>query len=772
MARSAARLCSPLGLALMAAATAEARAETVELPTFNVVATTPLGGGEIDVAKVPGAVWQTGAEDIQTYYDSTITQTLARQAPGVTVGNVSGNDFQPDVSYRGFDATPVTGKAEGLAVYQNGVRINEAYGDTVNWDLIAENAIDKMTIVAGNPIFGLNALGGALSVTMKNGFTWQGLEIDGRGGSFGRAQGSFQYGKQAGDYSAYVAAEGIDDFGWRVNELGSSEIRRAYGDVGYKANGLEAHLNITAASNAFNAIATTPIEELQNDWGSVYTTPQHTENQLAMVALTGSYAQSNTLSFQGDVYFRSFNQQHVDGNLTNVTPCPPYSCLNGSPVHDTLGQIIPDISQMGSIDLGETDRYWLQSRSLGGALQAVDTDKLYGHDNSLTIGASLDFGWTNFYGNNELGTIGYYNHSFPTFGSGYIIDEPGSFLAPSQVQGTNLYAGLYALDAFSATDTLAITGGFRVNYAGIDLSSPTNALVTGFSPYSHINPVLGLTYKITPDISFFAGYAMSNRAPTPLELGCADPNHPCIIDNFLVSDPHLKQVVGQTLQAGFRGRQALGQFGDLQWSAGVFHTTLMNDIVPQLSVATGFGYYANVGTTLRQGAELGAQWRKDRWSAYASYTYIDAVYESTFYEMSPFNPAADANGQILVTPGTPIAGIPKDTLKVGLNCSVTDNWTVGGDMVAASGQVIFGNENGAVPQIPGYVVFNAHTSYQLGKNFQVYGLIQNIFDRHYYTYGGLFDIHGLPNAAPYFTDPRTLGPAAPFAVYAGLRYTW
>jgi iron complex outermembrane recepter protein len=116
-----------------------AQAETIVLPTFDVVATTSLQGGEIDVAKYPGSVWQTGAWDIQTFNDSTVPDTLARQAPGVTVNNVSGNDFQPDLSYRGFDATPVTGTPEGLAVYQNGVRINEAFGDTVNWDLIPEN---------------------------------------------------------------------------------------------------------------------------------------------------------------------------------------------------------------------------------------------------------------------------------------------------------------------------------------------------------------------------------------------------------------------------------------------------------------------------------------------------------------------------------------------------------------------------------------------------------------------------------------------------------
>ena len=150
----------------------------------------------------------------------------------------------------------------------------------------------------------------------------------------------------------------------------------------------------------------------------------------------------------------------------------------------------------------------------------------------------------------------------------------------------------------------------------------------------------------------------------------------------------------------------------------------------------GFGYYTNVGTTLRQGAEASVQWTGDRWSAYANYTYIDAIYLTTFEEPSPNNPLADANGNIPITNGTQIAGIPKNTVKVGVDYAVTPNWKVGADMVAASGQVIFGNENNAVPQVPGYAVFGVHTSYQYNKQVQLYGYVQNIFDQRYYTSGG------------------------------------
>src|SRR5271166_3076540 len=660
--RTTPRRWSAFGATLFAVGMTGARAETIVLPTFDVIATTPLGGGDIDVSKAPFSVWQTSAQDIQTFNDTTLTGTLARQAPGVTVGNVSGNDFQPNVSYRGFDATPVTGTPIGLAVYQNGVRINEAFGDTVNWDLIPENAIDRTAIVAGNPIFGLNALGGAVTITMKNGFTWDGFEADLRGGSFSRAQEEFQFGRQVGNNSVYLAATQINDGGWRVAE--ASQLTNFYGDVGYKANGFESHLQLTAGNTQFGAAAYTPLQELQNNWGSVYTVPQTTENQMAMLAWTGNYAYSNTLSFQGGLYFRAFNQQHVDGNSTDVTPCPPFSCLNGSPVHDTLGGIIPDISQNGAIDLGEIDRNWTQSRVVGGTLQAVDTDKIFSHDNTLTVGASLDYGWTRFNGNSQLGIVpGFVNNNLFVQGYPYIIDEPDSFLNPISVNATNLYTGLYALDTFNATDRLTLTGGARFNFAGINLEGENGALLNGYSTFFHLNPVVGLTYKITPDINFYAGYAMSNRAPTPLELGCADPNHPCIIDNFLSSDPKLQQVVGQTFETGFRGQNDFGQYGKLQWSAGLFRTTLANDILPLQSLANGFGYYANVGTTLRQGAELSAQWTGDRWTAYANYTYINAVYLTTFLEPSPFNPSANAAGLIPITNGTPIAGIPRNTLK-------------------------------------------------------------------------------------------------------------
>ena len=122
-------------------------------------------------------------------------------------------------------------------------------------------------------------------------------------------------------------------------------------------------------------------------------------------------------------------------------------------------------------------------------MQAVDTDKVYGHDNTLTVGASLDYGWTRFNGNSQLGIVpAFVNNSLPVIGLPYLIDEPDSFLNPISAHANNTYTGLYALDTFSATDRLTLTAGARFNYAGINLDGQNNALLNGYSSFFHLNP--------------------------------------------------------------------------------------------------------------------------------------------------------------------------------------------------------------------------------------------------------------------------------------------
>src|SRR5262249_23249527 len=115
-------------------------------------------------------------------------------------------------------------------------------------------------------------------------------------------------------------------------------------------------------------------------------------------------------------------------------------------------------------------------------------------------------------------------------------------------------------------------------------------------------------------MTFYAGYSEANRIPTPLELGCSNPQKPCLLEGFLVSDPPLQQVVAKTVEAGFRGNINTGS-GRGDWKLGLFHTDSQNDIIQVASIIQGRGVFQNVPLTRRQGLEAGANYQTDNTSS-------------------------------------------------------------------------------------------------------------------------------------------------------------
>ena len=205
------------------------------LQTIEVVGVSPVPGGGIDREKVPANVQTIDASDLDHAKTPSLLDGMVQSLPGVSLSDQSGNAFQRSLDYRGFTASPVPGTVQGLAVYQNGTRINEAFGDVVNWDLIPEMAIARMTLMPNNPLFGLNAIGGAMSIDMKNGFNYHGTEAELRGGSYGRVSAGAQSGYEKDNFSAYVAADTTYDRGWR-DFSSSSLIRRMYVDLGARGD--------------------------------------------------------------------------------------------------------------------------------------------------------------------------------------------------------------------------------------------------------------------------------------------------------------------------------------------------------------------------------------------------------------------------------------------------------------------------------------------------------------------------------------------------------
>jgi outer membrane receptor protein involved in Fe transport len=741
-------------------------------------APTPVAGTGIDVDKVPASINAVGAAQIARTDSLNIADALQQHVPGLVISDTTGNPFQPDIQFRGFVASPVAGTPQGLAVYQNGMRINEAFGDTVNWDLIPTTAIRSVTVVTNNPAFGLNALGGAVNVLMKNGFNYQGAEINTMGGSFGRVQSSAQWGKQINNFAVYGALEGLRDGGFR--NFSESKVRRFYGDVGYKTDSSEFHLNMGVASNNFGAAAAVPVELLQNYWGATYTTPQTTANRVGYANLTGKVEVTPTWTIDGSARVRAFQQKMVDGNPTATQPCladPALLCFNedtapGAPANGLNGVQLANPFPTDAV-LGQIDRTTTRSTTTGATLQATNTDQLFGHNNQFMVGTSIDSGVTRFGATAELGTIG---PNYVVTGSGIFLGPSGSpiSIGPVSLRATNRYTGLYALDTFDVTDAFSITGGGRFNHASVVLQDQIGTDLNGSHTFSRFNPTIGGTYKITPELTAYAGYSEANRAPTPLELACADPARPCIIGAFLIADPPLKQVVSRTVEAGFRGTKELN-IGTLGWKVGAFRATNADDILAIPSPLQGFGYFQNVGRTRRQGIEAQVNLTSKTLQLYASYALVDARFLDAL-ELNSHSPFADpVTGTIQVVPGNRIPAIPRNRVKFGIDYSVTDAFKVGGDALFVGSQYFVGDGSNQAARLPGYSVFNVHASYQINKTFQLYGRVDNILDNRYATYGTFFDTTDVPNftnGGTQFTDARSVSPARPRAFYAGLKATF
>ncbi len=741
----------------------------------------PSSASVIEADKVPSNVSVVDSRQIERTDSMNVTDALQQYIPSIGINEVAGNPFQPDVQYRGFVASPVAGTPQGLAVYQNGVRINEAFGDTVNWDLIPTAAIRSVTLVPNNPAFGLNALGGAINVQMKDGFNYQGAEINTMGGSFGRLQSSAQWGKQIDNFAVYGALEGLHDNGFR--NFSASDIRRFYGDVAYKNDVNEFHLNVGLADNKFGAAATVPVELLQKYWGATYTTPQIPANKVGYFNLTGKVEATPSWTIEGAAHLRVFSQKTVDGNPTGTQPCDADATLlcfgdvNPStgfqpPANGLNGVQLPNPFPTGAV-LGEIDRTTTRSTTAGMSLQATNDDQLFGHDNRFTVGGSFDSSVTRFRASAELGTVG---SNYVVTGSGIFLGKSGDpvSIGPVALRTTNQYTGIYALDTFDVTKALSITAGGRFNNAQIKLEDQIGTLLNGYQAFDRFNPMIGGTYKITPELTAYAGYAEANRAPTPLELGCADPAHPCIVAAFLVSDPPLKQVVSRTIEAGLRGTKELN-IGTLDWKIGAFRARNDDDILAIPSpVLQGFGYFQNVGSTRRQGIEAEANIKSKALKLYASYAFVDARFLDAQL-VGSHSPFADANGNVQILPGNQIPAIPRHRVKAGFDYSITDALKVGGDAIFVGSQYFVGDESNQAPKLPPYAVFNTHASYQINKTFQVYGRIDNVLDNRYATYGTFFETDAVPNfangGAP-FTDPRSVSPARPRAFYAGLKATF
>jgi iron complex outermembrane recepter protein len=734
-------------LAVYAApAAAENPAEVMELGKIDVVATTPLPGLGTPLARVPANVQLFGAADLAKQRPSSLPDFLDSNAASVSLNSGQGNPFQPDLSYRGFTASPLLGLSQGLSVFQDGVRVNEPFGDVVNWDLIPKSAIASVQLLPGSsPAFGPNTLGGALSIYTKSGDQFPGGSLDAYGGSFGRRALEIEQGGSRGEWDYFVTAHALRDDGWAAHN--PSRLNQLFAKVGYQTDATDLDLAFTAADNTLDGTQTIPLSFL-GDIRQAYTYPDRTTNRLTFLTLKGSRFLAAGTLLGMTAYARRLRSGNFASNVNGDF---------GEPLASGGVDAVQATNDVSDID----------QASHGIGVQLTLEGKPWQRDNRFEAGASGDWGDTRFTRNSQPAQFDASRGTVAT----------GDFELVTDAQTRNAHYGVFATDSLALNEYWVATLSARYNIARISIEdrSGNDPGLAGSHRFARLNPALGVTFNPTPRLTTYAAYTESMRAPTPVELTCADPDAPCKLPNNFLSDPPLQLVTARTIEAGARGK--LGDAG--KWSAAVYRTALTNDIqfVSSVAGAANAGYFRNVGKTRRQGIELAAEQKAGPIEIEGRVSLIDATFQSPFLEASPNNSSSDASGAAQVLPGDRIPGIPQRTFKLRLEYD-PGPWSAGATLVARSAIYARGDENNrdANGRVPGYTLLNLNARWNVMARTLLYASVDNVFDKRYANFGILgrnfFTGEGRTFDGANSAVEQFRGMGAPRGAWLGIRHEW
>lgn len=799
----------------------------------EVVETMPLPGVNQTPDQVAVPIQTATAADVSNSGALDLPDFLNRRMNGVYVNEMQSNPFQPDVNFRGYTASPLLGTPEGISVYLDGVRQNQPFGDVVAWDLIPKNAISEMALVPGSdPLFGLNTLGGALSVQTKDGVSSPGLSGSLLYGSSGRKEADATWGGGQGTgFNWFLAGTGFHETGWRYDS--PSDVRQGFGRFGWRS--AKTDLALTAAY-AYNTLLGNGIQDyrlLDANYASAYTVADSIAERSPSFNFMARHTFSDALTFSGNAWFRNIRTENINPNFnTDVlgddiyqptaseqavlsaagytgfpasganagnTPFPKWACIAEAV---SLGN--PDAACDGVVIYSKTVQ---NEAGLSGQFTWLTSPKI--GRNQFTAGAYWDRGSLDYTQNTAYAYVNP-NYSLTTVPAW----QDGSTGIDSRVnlRGLTPNWSVFFTDTLTLAKTVNVTVSGRYNRFTVDNLDQINPAagpgsLTGDYVFERFNPAVGVTWSPITAVNLYANYAQASRAPTSIELGCADPNNPCSLPNALASDPPLAQVVTHTWEAGVRGKPEAPFLHNLNWNLGAFRGENHNDILFVAAPETGTGYFQNFARTRREGFDANLDGRAGRVSWGLDYTFLLATFQSTDTLDGSANntnnlalegyPGLD--GVITVQPGDRIPLIPKHTGKAYVDFQATKKLVFDLDEIVVSSSYARGNENNAYkadglyylgPGVsPGYAVTNLRAHYDLTKRLQLGVEIDNLLDRRYYTAAQLantaFTAQGTVEAAPfpaYTSGPYAgsapaesatfFGPGAPRRAWADLRLKW
>ncbi|MEP6942147.1 MAG: TonB-dependent receptor [Betaproteobacteria bacterium] len=810
-----------------ATASAADMPDAQQLPPVEVIGTTPLPGVSLDRDQIAAPIQTGTSREIDRSNAIDLSGYLLRFLGSVYINDVQNNPFQPDLNYRGYTASPLLGTPQGLSVYMDGVRLNQPFGDVVSWDLIPRAAIATFQLMPGsNPLFGLNTLGGALSIQTKDGVTNPGTSVQAYYGLNARWSAEFeQGGSRDTGLNWYFTGNVFHEEGWRDDS--PSRVGQLFGKVGWQDTKSSASLTLSYADTSLNGNGLQEQRFLARDYASVYTRPDTTRNQAMFLNLLGQHSVSEGVTLSGNAYYRNIRTSTLNGDINDDSlvasvyqpnaaeraalaaagyggfpasgenaanaPFPSWRCIANA-----LLNAEPSATCSGLLNRSNT-----RQQNYGASAQATSTTDLAGHRNQLTVGAAYDASDVRFTQSTQYGYLDPDRSVIPV----------GAFADGTQ-NSENAHDTRVDLDGHTttwslyATDTLTLANAWNLTLSGrYNRTTVRNRdnLVPGGGPgsldgddvYARFNPAVGITYAPARRFSAYFGYNEGSRAPSSIELGCADPANPCKLPNAMAGDPPLKQVVAKTIEIGIRGTA----LSDLQWNFGVFRARNYDDILFVADNPSGFGYFRNFGQTRRQGVEAGLNGQAGILAFGVNYTHLNATYQSNETLNAAGNssndgPAAGFDGNIAIRPGDRIPLIPRNMAKVYADIAITAQFAVNADMQAFSGSIARGNDNAqhqpdgvyylGAGKTAGYAVFNLGADYRPAPGLKFFAQINNLFDTRYSTAAQLgvtaFNDAGHFVARPFpasviggerpLVHATFYAPGAPRMIWAGIRYTF
>ncbi len=552
------------GLVLLFLLGAPAVSQTQDTLPPVVVTSTRLRDVEQPASQVPGKVIVVTAEEIEKLGAKTVQEVLQYQT-GIVLYDAVGNEFQQTVDLRGFNAQPVT----ATSVFVDGVRVNEPDFNTINFNLIPIEDIERIEILPGTAtVFGRNALAGVINITTKRGRTDRphiGMNIG--GGSYGRQRYTFSTDGPLPlipnfDYYFGVTRELTN--GYR-EEFGSrhagATITRLLTKLGYRlGDNTDASLAYTRVLDNISQAGSLPASRLRVDRNDNLTPGDQQKDNLHQVAL----------------------------NLTQKLPMGFSVALNGFFRRNDIELFTRGLSSEATLQT--------ETNSGGTTLQASHEGAILNKKNLLTFG------------------VEYTRNKFDT-------DNAGIFLPAFTFQNLRStkedVAGIFLTDSFHLFESLVLNGGFRYDWDRLNFTDEIDPTLSGTKTYDRVSPKAGLVYTPVKNLSFSFSYSEGVRIPTVDELFAQGP---------FGSNPDLKAMTSRNFELG-----AKTQLQDwLEASLALFYTPVRDEI---LFIVTDpllfFGRNENISRTLRRGIELSLKARYQKWlDGFINYTAMKATFET------------------------------------------------------------------------------------------------------------------------------------------------